>query len=184
MQMLRISKRVSLWIDQILSGDPSVIRRSQIARSTRHYATRTKTIKLTLDDDQYALLQTHADRHGLPLSVFAREAALAYSKKIYLVPEAFVTEFRAFCFLIRNGCNNLNQIAHKVNATAIANFFDAWQAKATLAQMEKETYEFIANPPLLHDCEIAVEKDPILSPAHHLPTERRENRPRDPTLRA
>lgn len=98
-----------------------------------------KRVHIYLDLDDHRQLVAAADAHGMPLTPYARDAALAYSDQRFLVPPRLDELLSRLIQETRRVGNNVNQIAARVNVTRTVRNDELDQAKFTISHLEQTT---------------------------------------------
>lgn len=74
-----------------------------------------REIKITLSNEDYAVIKRIAEKQGTKTSAYIRQATMEQSKHLYLFPKDLEIEIKTAVRNIRGIGNNINQIAKYCN---------------------------------------------------------------------
>ncbi|MDR1987636.1 MAG: MobC family plasmid mobilization relaxosome protein [Candidatus Peribacteria bacterium] len=80
-----------------------------------HYREKHHEIKITFSNEDYAVIKKVAEKQGLRLSVYIRNAVHEQTKNLYLFPKNLEMEIKQAVRNMRGIGNNINQIARYCN---------------------------------------------------------------------
>ena len=102
-----------------------------------------KRLELSLDPDDYVRLKKEADRHGMKLATFTREAVFAYLNQEFILPNP--EQVRELELAFRQIGNNISQIAHHAKNHRDAPI-DLNTVGRLLAELEDEITQTLRHP--------------------------------------
>ena len=152
------------------SSDPQRLQQAKAAyrkaykqAKNREYRTSRHYLRLTLTSKEKSQLTTGAKRHRKALATYVREIALAYQKRVYILPsEDMLTRLETACHRIGN---NINQIAKKCNSENSTRYFDVVRLREQVTALEKEVNRYLRQPMTLDQLiRVELPKHPELIP--------------------
>ncbi len=146
---MRLRSIILYQTNLILSDDLKAVAKCRNARYMRTENLRSKhRINSTFTTDEKAEISRYAEAHGLTPTAFVREATFAYIRQKYLVPKSLASALHDHTLALLGVCNNINQIARKVNSTGKVGLFDLYKIHSAVGHMEKMVTDFIKHPPI------------------------------------
>jgi hypothetical protein len=111
----------------------------------QRYRKERKFVNCVLSQDEYAVLQERAKTDGQTPTAYLRKIAFAYMEQQPIWPKAIEIRLQELVRLLRNMATNLNQIARRTNRNTKLGFFDAFQARKTVLDLEIAFKVFMDN---------------------------------------